>query len=174
MVADRAWVRMGGTLFPGSGRMMGSLGRDNSSERLGGRTGGRRDDAGSRKREVGGEAGELVGGQAEGILTAQCAALDTEANQSSVMKSRGAASDRKTERGTNCTFGNKRGETRRIETALPFQTDRLSKHRVGCMVGRRKHRAGGDVAKASRFGNTGRGGGAVLLLPRSKIARPAT
>ena len=57
MVADRAWVRMGGTLFPGSGRMMGSLGRDKSSERLGGRTGGRRDDAGSRKREVGGEGG---------------------------------------------------------------------------------------------------------------------
>lgn len=54
-------------------------------------------------------------------------------------KSRGAASDRKTERGATRAFGNRSEGTGRIETALPFQTDRLSKHRVGCMVGR--HRA---------------------------------
>ena len=174
MVADRAWVRMGGTLFPGSGRMMGSLGRDKSSERLGGRTGGTEGRRGVEKTGGwGGRRGSWLAGRLKGSLRHNVRPWTQKQVSLSHEKPR-AASDRKTERGTNCTFGNKRGETRRIETALPFQTDRLSKHRVGCMVGRRKHRAGGDVAKASRFGNTGRGGGPVLLLPRSKIARPAT
>ncbi len=56
---------MGGTLFPGSGRTMGSLGRDKSSERLGGRTEGRR---GVEKTGGWGERRGWLAGRLKGFL----------------------------------------------------------------------------------------------------------
>jgi hypothetical protein len=70
-VADLAWVRIGATRFPGSGRTMGSLGRDSCQSgsavgRTDGREGGR---LGSWEHDVDGMVGREQGsGQTGGVL----------------------------------------------------------------------------------------------------------
>lgn len=73
MVADRAWVRMGATLFPGSGRTIGSLKSEVRQSGSVGRAEGMVAGVGKPglRRKVG------VGSRLRGFLTARCAVLDT-------------------------------------------------------------------------------------------------